>query len=343
MLGKSEGEDGCPSQFCNLARVQKVIAQHRHTAKMSIFDDARRGALFGVRLDNWLRSDRSALSSYDSSTGWTLLATAVASGFPAQVEQLLERGAVANVRCRNGETPLLLATWKAPTERALMVQMLLAYLPKESINDTCSLAGNNTPLMFAVERVDADSVRLLARAGAKLNIKNDDGDTADDIAISTGKKWLRNSLHPEKEQGFFGRLASNVVAFGRHVVSYVNDKFEGFTKRVFGFSGERHRSAEKKLREMKPGPVEPTPEEFVKNVDTYVKDTPALEAFFKDDKMFMQNMAKKLVDLANDPTSDLASPEVLPKTIKVTMHQQVIYCGKFVLVRLLTEGHSKTA
>ncbi|KXX73191.1 hypothetical protein MMYC01_210290 [Madurella mycetomatis] len=37
-------------------------------------------------------------------------------------------------------------------------------------------------------------------------------------------------------------------------------------------------------------------------------------------------MAEKLVDLANDPTTDLGSPEVLPKTIKVMMHQQVIYC-----------------
>ncbi|KAF2801990.1 uncharacterized protein BDZ99DRAFT_577208 [Mytilinidion resinicola] len=63
-----------------------------------------------------------------------------------------------------------------------------------------------------------------------------------------------------------------------------------------------------------------------KHVDTYVKDTPALEAFFKDNKEFMQDIAKKAVDLANDPTTDLGSPEVLPKTIKVTMHQQVIYC-----------------
>lgn len=78
---------------------------------------------------------------------------------------------------------------------------------------------------------------------------------------------------------------------------------------------------------MKPAPEEPTPQEFIKHVDTYVKDTPALEAFFKDNKKFIQEIAKKAVDLANDPDTDLGSPEVLPKTIKVTMHQQVIYCG----------------
>jgi hypothetical protein len=78
---------------------------------------------------------------------------------------------------------------------------------------------------------------------------------------------------------------------------------------------------------MQPAPEEPTPEEFIKYVDTYVKEKPMLGAFFKDNPEFIQSIAKKAVDLANDPTTDLGSPEVLPKTIQVTMHQQVIYCG----------------
>ncbi len=311
---------------------------------MSIFDDARGGALIGARLNNWLRYNTSALNSQDPSTGWTLLATAVVSGFPNQVERLLERGAKANLRCKNGETPLLLAAWKTPIERPLIVQMLLSYIPKESIDDTCDLAENNTPLMFAIEKLDVDSVRLLAKAGARLHVKNDDGFDAVEVAKNTGKHSVRNALDPEKEQSYLARLASNVITFGRHVVSWVDNKFNGFMGKVFGFKGERHKSAEKvpnylwtsnilltmnfkKLKAMKPGPEEPTPQEFVKHVDTYVKDTPALEAFFKDNKQFIQNIAKKTVDLANDPTTDLGSPEVLPKTIKVTMHQQVIYCG----------------
>ncbi|KAF2807333.1 uncharacterized protein BDZ99DRAFT_421356 [Mytilinidion resinicola] len=287
---------------------------------MSIFDDARRGALIGARLDNWLRPDYSALNSQDPSTGWTLLATAVVSGIPNQVEQLLKRGAKANLRCRNGETPLLLAAWKTLMERPLIVQMLLSYVPKKSIDHTCDLAENNTPLMWAIERLDVDSVRLLAKAGARLHIKNDDGFDAVEVAKNTGKHSVRNALYPEKEQSYLARLASNVITFGRHVVSWVDNKFNGFMGKVFGFKGEHHKSAEK------PAPEEPTPQEFIKHVDTYVKDTPALEAFFKDNKEFMQDIAKKAVDLANDPTTDLGSPEVLPKTIKVTMHQQVIYC-----------------
>ena len=52
-----------------------------------------------------------------------------------------------------------------------------------------------------------------------------------------------------------------------------------------------------------------------------------LNTFFKDNKEFIQDIAKKAVDLAKDTSSDLGSEEVLPKTIEVTMHQQVIYCG----------------
>ncbi|KAE8449111.1 hypothetical protein EG329_008494 [Mollisiaceae sp. DMI_Dod_QoI] len=293
---------------------------------MSIFDDARRGALIGARLDNWLRNSSNALNSQDPSTGWTLLATAVVSGFPKQVEQLLERGAKATLRCKNRETPLLLAAWKTSMERPLIVQMLLSKVPKGSIDDTCDLAENNTPLMCAIEKLDVDSVRLLAKAGARLHIQNDDGFNAVEVAKNTGKQSLCNALKPEEEQSFLGRLASNVITFGRHVVSWVDNKFNGFMGKMFGFKGENQKSTEKKFKAMKPGPEEPTPQEFVKHVDTYVKDTPALEAFFKDNKQFMQNLAKKTVDLANDPTTDLGSPEVLPKTIKVTMHQQVLYC-----------------
>jgi len=112
----------------------------------------------------------------------------------------------------------------------------------------------------------------------------------------------------------------------RHVVSWVDNTFNGFMGKAFGFKGERHKSAEKTLKAMKPAPEEPTPQEFIKYVDTYVKEKPMLGAFFKDNPEFIQNIAKKAVDLANDPTTDLGSPEVFSKTIQVTMHQQVIYC-----------------
>ena len=88
-----------------------------------------------------------------------------------------------------------------------------------------------------------------------------------------------------------------------------------------------HEQTVKLLLDAGAGPGEPTPQEFVKLVDAYVKEKPMLNTFFKDNKEFIQGIAKKAVDLAKDTSSDLGSEEVLPKTIQVTMHQQVIYCG----------------
>lgn len=77
---------------------------------------------------------------------------------------------------------------------------------------------------------------------------------------------------------------------------------------------------------------DPTTAEFVKNVDALVKDSP-MERFFEGKENFIQEVAKNAVELENDTSTSLGSPELLPKTIKVSLHQQVIYCGKFVKIK----------
>lgn len=72
---------------------------------------------------------------------------------------------------------------------------------------------------------------------------------------------------------------------------------------------------------------QPGKDDFVKNVDNFVKENPVLERFFKDKKDFIQDLARKAADLEQDPNTSLCDKNVLPKTIKVTLHQQVIYCG----------------
>jgi ankyrin repeat protein len=206
---------------------------------MTIFDDARSGTLNAATLTY------DELNSQDPTTGWTLLATAVVSGYPNQVEKLLEKGAKPTLHCRDGETPLLLAAWKTTKERPLIVQKLLLHVPKENIDDTCQLAEYNTPLMCAIEHLDVDSVRLLAKAGARLHIKNDAGFNAVEVAKNTGKRSLQNALEPEKEQTNLMRLASTVIIFMRHVVSWVNDKFQNAMGKIFNFIGERNDSIDK--------------------------------------------------------------------------------------------------
>lgn len=208
---------------------------------MSIFDDARNGTLIGARLDNWLKLGTTDLNAQDPSSGWTLLATAVASGFPNQVDQLIKKGAEVNRLCRDLETPLLLATWKTENERPLIVQILLAQSQSKAIIDTtCAIAENKTPLMYAIERADIESVKLLRKAGASLQIKNNDGFNAKEVAQNTGKKAILRALNPEKEQTDLARLAANVITFILHVVAWVDSALNGVIGRAFGITGTLH-------------------------------------------------------------------------------------------------------
>ena len=202
--------------------------QYLATVKMSTIGNAYRGTL----------------DASGPNTGLTPLATAVLAGSPDQVEQLLNRGAEPHLRCRDGQTPLLLAAWKAPAERLLIVQMLLSRIPKEYIDDTCELAENNTPIMCAIENRDEECVRLLARAGARLHIKNDDGFNVMGVAKNTGKRSLYNALFPEKEGWNLSRFSHHVMSFGSHIVSYAGKAIRGVGK-MFGFKGKRHESFEK--------------------------------------------------------------------------------------------------
>ncbi|KAH7083760.1 hypothetical protein FB567DRAFT_630257 [Paraphoma chrysanthemicola] len=289
---------------------------------MTIFDEASRGTLMVAGLT------RQELESKDPITGYTLLATTVVSGYPDLVEELLRRGADATKACTNGETPLLLAAWKAMKERALILQKILRPLKGDykEIDRSCDVAESNTPLMLAIKNLDVDSVRLLAGAGASLDTPNDDGFNAVEVAQNTGKRSVHNALKPQEEEHNFMRLSSSVLTVMRHIVSRANDMFQGAMSTVFGFEGEHDASTEEALRRRQSGAGEPSPEEFVELVDTYVQEKPMLNHYFKNNKRFMQDIAAKAVELAKNANSDLGREEVLPKTIEVTLHQQVIYC-----------------
>ncbi|KAL8400372.1 hypothetical protein RB594_000674 [Gaeumannomyces avenae] len=188
---------------------------------------------------------------------------------------------------------------------------------KESLNHTCSSAWGNTPIMWAVEKVDADSVRLLAKAGAKIKIKNWDGETAEEIAMRVGRR------EDEGDEGQSGEAHGRQS--GEAHGQQPGEASAGNPAKAIT-SNPAKPTADNPAEPTADDPAEPTADEFVQQVDDYVKSTPTLSIFFKDDNRFMQNMAAKLVDLAKDTTTDLASPQVLPMTIEVTMHQQVIYC-----------------
>ncbi|CAG8719612.1 11734_t:CDS:2, partial [Dentiscutata erythropus] len=66
--------------------------------------------------------------------------------------------------------------------------------------------------------------------------------------------------------------------------------------------------------------------ESVDNVDKLVKKHPILERFFKGKKNYIKELVQKAADLKNDLCTSLGSKDLLPKTIKITLRQQVIYC-----------------
>ncbi|KAI0882479.1 uncharacterized protein GGS22DRAFT_195754 [Annulohypoxylon maeteangense] len=256
---------------------------------MSIFEDARKGILTRARLNSWLKPNSTIINMREDSSGWTLLVTAGVSGFQKQVDQLLLKGADVDLPCKDGETPLL-ATWKTKNERPLIVQTLLRHKPR-SIDKTCGLAMNNTPLMYAIEKADIETVRLLRRVGASLEIKNNDGFNAKEVAQNTGNKAILRALDPSKEQFDLMRVASDVVTFILYIIFTVGYLLDGIVVRVFGLSGEENPRIDSRVN---PGPEELTPEDFVRNVDVYVKDNPVLNTFFKDKKNFIQDLAQNL-------------------------------------------------
>ena len=75
---------------------------------------------------------------------------------------------------------------------------------------------------------------------------------------------------------------------------------------------------------------------FVIKVKDSVKDT-LFKRFFDDKEDFIQMVAKNTMELENDTTTSLGSQCLLPKTISVSLYQQVIYCGK-----CLRNRYSKT-
>lgn len=205
---------------------------------MSVFDDARKGILVGRRLGDYMASNPNMLDEQDPGSGRTLLAIAVVGGFVEEVEQLLTEGAKADGLSRNGETPLLLAAWQTTNERPRIIQLLLAKTPSRSVDTTCRDAENKTPLMYAIENKDIDSIRILRRAGASLTIKNDGGFNAKEMAEDKNDKAVLRALYPDKEQLDLARLAAVVVSFLLYIVAWVNAALNGVVRRASGLNPE---------------------------------------------------------------------------------------------------------
>lgn len=217
---------------------------------MSIFEDARSGNLNKSRLDSYLSDDPIILAEQESSSGLTPLGIAVVEGFPEEVQLLLKKGAQPDGLSGNGATPLLLAAWKATKERPRIIQLLLAKIPSGdvSIDATIPAAENKTPLMYAIEKKDLDSIRMLRTARASLTIKNDDGFNAKEVAEYLDDEAVLLALYPKKEKVGLAKLAAVVVSFLLNIVAWVNVALGGVIRQVFGLNPELDQNTDQVCR-----------------------------------------------------------------------------------------------
>ena len=129
----------------------------------------------------------------------TPLMTASAQGQVAVVTYLISQGADVNAKA-SGLTPLLEACknvsflFGPAGDRKKTIYILLDNGADVNVQDESWLKTGGTPLMYAVMQGDAALVQALLFKGAKLNLKNKDGETALSLANKKGLEFISQLL-----------------------------------------------------------------------------------------------------------------------------------------------------
>lgn len=134
-----------------------------------------------------------------------------------------------------------------------------------------------------------------------------------------------------------------ILSITDYVIAWVNQTAKGVIQKLFGlnpvFVQDTNQVSNMKLaeltemtkltifQEINPDGQPKDNAEFVANVKKAFQTTPA-GRFFENNPRFIEELADKAAALANDPDTPICRENLLPKTAQVTMHQQVLYCGK---------------
>ncbi|KAJ8108356.1 hypothetical protein OPT61_g8228 [Boeremia exigua] len=121
----------------------------------------------------------------------------------------------------------------------------------------------------------------------------------------------------------FRKLVDYVLNITDYVIAWFNKTAKGVIQRLTG-------GLDPNFNQNIDGAVNPNGQpqsdaEFVTNVESFVKGTPA-ERFFKNNPSFIKELAEKAAVLKAEGSTPICDPGLLPKTVQVTMHQQIIYC-----------------
>ncbi len=129
----------------------------------------------------------------------TPLLEAAARGHADIAGYLIAKGADVNAKGK-GLTPLLAASAGGvihlgpPGDKAKTIRILLENGADVNVQDESWLKSGRTPLMYAVMRGDSELVQALMDKGARLDLKNRDGETALSLARKEGLEYITQLL-----------------------------------------------------------------------------------------------------------------------------------------------------
>ncbi|KAF8340098.1 hypothetical protein F5887DRAFT_1077054 [Amanita rubescens] len=272
----------------------------------TIHDEAWNGHLTSPALKNYVSSDRSIIDRPGGIKNITPLAAACWRGHLEVVKVLLAGGANPNALSSSSRTPLYFVTTQAPSSVRFDILRVLIDA-KVNIDMPCDKDGN-TPLMNALSQ---------ARDGRV-------GETAEALAEKRGmKRHLRTKAERNSTLAQVVDLAVSSVLL---VVSYTNTR--GLFKSVLRgvakkFKYNTSRAEDPNLVKEIPKPS--TLNEFMTNLNNYVKDG-KLKKFFAPNDPFLQKLAAKAHALHEDHTTDLSDPKNLMHLTRLAFYRPVIFC-----------------
>ncbi|KAI1827258.1 hypothetical protein F4861DRAFT_529321 [Xylaria intraflava] len=295
---------------------------------MTIWDDA--GAIPSTppvltveKLRQYVQANPRIINELEPRSGLTPLGAAIRAGNATVVKLLLDNGADPDVRTRDGLVPTYLAA-NASRSRARMVQLLLEKYPKTFDEAGPSAIRNETPLMAAVRRKDASTIKLLVQAGASKTKVNSEGKTARDLANEFRPAGLDvdKALQLAGSRGR-GGVVTYVDEWVLQVLAHFNiwgplgDIFDATTRSYYDIA---------LFAPLPEDVAEPqTVADFKQNLENAVKRG-GLERFFPAGDPYIQQVAEKAFKLKNDPSNLLNSPAQVDGLAKLALYQPILYC-----------------
>ncbi|KAL7619745.1 hypothetical protein AAE478_010287 [Parahypoxylon ruwenzoriense] len=290
---------------------------------MDMYTEAREGTLTAAKLKDYL-SFNNDIDAEGPGNDTTLLATAVKAGRVHVAKILLDHGADVDKKTKYGCTPLYIAA-NARAQREEMVQLLLDNDAKIDLTDPA--CDNETPLMVAITKAcDPKIVEILCKAGASLQATNSKGETAQSMAEQSADEDILCAITPSGQlrSGLF-EWVSTIVSFVLFIFAYVGsgviNGIKSIVPVIYGIGNKL--GLNPRFIEDIDNPT--TDEDFEEGVNKYIEKS-ELGQFFSPGNEYLQNVAKKALELRDDPNNHLKKPDQIKGLVQLALYQPVFYC-----------------